>query len=312
MVTPADSAELSFLGDLLADDVEQSIREALDAETVFPAGADPLSIYRATLAESIRDIEHHERGQLLQRFLRDGPQQDGTNVSPDMAAQRLSDEETAKAIAFIFGFMVSSFKGALMELLALGPCVRLMDSLKAEGHLSSSTRLYLGDSVLAAKSDRSHFAKGADLHMLSIESVSGKTGQVYVDGLVEVKSYVISQRRILRQLDRHLQRATLGLRVQGEEVDPRQVQIGHRRPDKAVLIAVVPSSWKLPRIPKFEGPEGRRFLRLEAPKPLDDDRIVHTANRHWRITLRWSQEAIASCLRYDVLVHGKGRRGDLP
>jgi hypothetical protein len=57
----------------------------------------------------------------------------------------------------------------------------------------------------------------------------------------------------------------------------------------------VPASWKLSRAIVFEGVEGRKVLRMpEAEPPGQEDRIVRLRHSDWRITLRWSEEALAS------------------
>lgn len=294
VANPADAGELSLVGDALAGDVERSIREALAAGANFLSGSDPLSIFRNALAESIRDIEHHESGQLLQRFLLNGPYEDVGDIPPDKVSRHLSDDETASAIAFIFSFMVNAFKGALMELLACAPCLRLMSDLREQGHLSDRTRLHVGDSVLAAHSGTSRFGKGADLHVLAVERSDRGIDQVTVAGVVEVKSYPLSQRRLREQLNRHLRRASLGLRIGKEEIDRERIRTGRGQHGRPTRIGVVPSSWKLPRTIEIEVIEGRKLLRVEAPEPRAEDRVVRTAEDEWRITLRWSQEAIAS------------------
>jgi hypothetical protein len=298
MANPAGSANLDLLGDGLASDVERSLHDALEAGAVFPAGSDPLGIFRNTLAESIRDIENHERGLLLQRFLLQGPYEDGGTVPAEMVSQRLSDDDTAVATAFIFGFMVNSFKGALMELLACAPCLRLVRSLQERGRLAGSERLYVGDSVLAASRGSAGFAKGADFHILTLERSGRELTDIAVAGVAEVKSYSLSQRRIRRQLGRHLRRALLGLRVGDDEVPPGRIHVGDGQ-NRTLRIAVVPSSWKLPRTLAVEEIEGRKLLYVEEPEPRDEDRIRRTTKDEWRIVLRWSQEAIAAAA-YEV------------
>lgn len=287
MGTPADSAELSLLGEALAEDVDRSIGQALAAGAVFPCGSDPQSIFQATLADSIRDIEHHERGLLLQRFLLEGPSGDGV----ELLEERLSDEETAAVTAFVFSFMVNSFKGALMELLTCAPCLQLIADLRKQGLLSGRERLFVGDSVLVATARADRVAKGADLHLLEVERRAQEIRRITVAGVAEVKSYGVSQRRLRRQLDRHLRRASLGLQIKGEEVPGERIGPSGCGP---VRISVVPSSWKLPRTPEFEEIEGRQVLRVTAGEPHGDHRVIRVSPDEWRITLRWSREAVAS------------------
>ena len=175
----ADTANLSLLGNLLGSDVEASIDEALTAGAVFPAASKPLAVFREVLATSIRDIEHHKRGQLLQRFLLQGPYENTGEIPPEMALNRLPDDDVAAATAFIYSFMVNSFKGSLVELLALAPCVRLTRKLQEEKRFPENARLFVGDTVQTASSGKSRFVKGADLHILAIERTEHSAGAIY-------------------------------------------------------------------------------------------------------------------------------------
>jgi hypothetical protein len=207
-------------------------------------------------------------------------------------AERLSDAETAAVTAFVYSFMVNSFKGALMELLACGPCLGLLAALEAEGRLSGSERLYVGDAVLVATSGGQSFAKGADLHLLAIEGWACEVQRVDVAAVAEIKSYPLSQRRISRQIKRHLRRATEGLLIDGHRIAGASVRFVPAGP---IRIAVIAASWRVPRTLKVEAVEGYRTLRAEPGEPQDQvDRIARISDDEWRITLRWSQEAIAS------------------
>lgn len=81
---------------------------ALKADAVFPGGGDALAVFRHTLAASIRDIEGDERGRLFQRFLRDGPYEREGPIPLELRGKRLTPEECATAITFVYSFMVSN------------------------------------------------------------------------------------------------------------------------------------------------------------------------------------------------------------
>ena len=117
---------LDLLGDQLGVDVEAAVNIALQGGAVFPGGKDPLLIFRGTLRDSICDIEADKRGRglLIQRLLRDGPYERDGEIPPALRSKRLTTDETAKAITFIYAFMVNSFKRAVTELLAAGACQR--------------------------------------------------------------------------------------------------------------------------------------------------------------------------------------------
>src|SRR5438034_5306635 len=109
----ADTAGFALLREDLARDVRQAIETALAGGAVFVGGGDPLSIFRATLAGAIRDIESHPRGRMVQEFLLKGPFGDAGPIPEELRAAHLTDDETAAVIKFIFGHMVNSFQGAL-------------------------------------------------------------------------------------------------------------------------------------------------------------------------------------------------------
>jgi hypothetical protein len=299
MATPqtplAKVAGFEILGLGLGSDLRAAIREALAGRVVFEPSGGPLAIFRSALAASIRDIEAHDRGQLLQRFLLKGPYEDVGEIPAALAPHRLSDEDTAAAVAFVHSFMVKAFKGAVAELLSCRSCLRVVRDLQAQGLLPSDARIFAGDTVLAPTLRSSRFAKGADLHVLSIGR--GGLASAFVDflGAVEVKSYPCSQRRIRAQLHRHLRRGCRGLRILGEEIQGRRVRLGGEGHQDPLMIAVVPARWRLPRTVAFETGKGGRTLRPADPQPpTREDRIERLSEAEWRITLRWSEEALAS------------------
>lgn len=206
----ASSADLArgsdggLLDPLLASDLERSARAALSAGAIFPGGSTPLAVFRNVLARSIRGIEDHERGLLVQRFLLKGPYEDAGEIPPDKVTQRMSDDEVAATTAFVFSLMVNSFKGSLVEFLACVPCLELIATLQERSKLPASVKLFIGDTVTAATSGRSRFAPAADLYILKVARGADRITDVEVAGVVEVKSYPRSQRRIGEQLNRHL------------------------------------------------------------------------------------------------------------
>jgi hypothetical protein len=100
-----DSVDFSLLASNLSRDVESAIRIALAENIAFPAGREPLSIFRETLSASIRDIEFHPKGILFQEFLRKGPYESSGAIPKLLESKRLSDDETAAAITFIYSHM---------------------------------------------------------------------------------------------------------------------------------------------------------------------------------------------------------------
>lgn len=286
-VEPAASADFSLLPEDMARDVEASLISALDGGAVLPGGHDPLTLFRRALGRAIRDLES-ERGQLLRRFLEIGPYNDGGEIPPE-AEEHLSDAETAAAVAFIHGRMVTAFQGSLAELLAAGPCLRLAEELKSQGQLPREARLFGGEAVRAGVPGRSGTLQAADFHLL-IESA----GTVTVVGLAEVKSYRQSPRRFRAQLDRHHRRAVEGLTVCGHSYPSSRIRMGRGNGQPPIRIRIGPGRWKLPRSFHFEEGDGRSRVHIEPPTPPPADELMALGPDLWRITLRWSHEALAA------------------
>lgn len=302
-----DTVGFEILGEALGEDVEVSLRKALASGAVFSAASDPLSIFRESLADSIRTIETDECNVLFQRFLRDGPYEDSGEIPPEMASKRLSDDETAAAIRFIYYRVINHFQGSLGELLAAAPCVQLIKKLQHDGHLPLDAQIYVGDAVSASVFGRSGFAKGADMHIIVTEQSAAKVASVVVAGVVEVKSYPASQRKVLKQSRKHLWRAGLGMRVRDEVCGPEQINVGCEGKYMRVKVAVVPASWILPRTFRFDGP----LLIVDPGVPLNEEaRVVSKGHDEWRITLRWSHEALAKAA-YEMTFWYMGKIGEI-
>lgn len=289
-----DSADFSLLESNLSRDVELSIRIALAENVVFPDRREPLEIFRETLSASIRDIESHPKGILFQDFLRKGPYEGGGTIPKQLIPKRLTDDETAAAITFIYSHMVNCFKGGIAELLAVKACVALVRNLQCDSEFPSNARLYFGDSVLIPRSNAKGFLKCADQHLLSEELFEGGTNSISVLGVTEVKSYVQSQRRVERQLNSHLQRALNGLIVADKAYEPDDIHFGFGANHRVLRIAVAPSSWKLSREFQYEQTgEGRILHIADRLPPRKEDVITRTGDSSWKIELRWSVEALA-------------------
>jgi hypothetical protein len=293
-VSLTDSVDFSLLESNLGRDVESAIRTGLAGYVVFPDGREPLAIFRETLSASIRDIESHPKGILFQKFLREGPYESGGVIPKQLVPKRLSDDETAAAITFIYSHMVNCFKGGIAELLAVKACVALVRELQRDSEIPTNARLYFGDSVLTPRRDTKGFLKCADQHLLVEERSEDGTISVSILGVTEVKSYVQSQRRIERQLNSHLRRALNGIVVAGKAYKSDEIHIGFGNNCRVLNIAVVPSSWKLSREFHYEQTEKGRLLRVASRlPPRNEDVITRTGKDSWRIELRWSVEALA-------------------
>ena len=142
-----DSVGFEILGEALGEDVRAAASEALNAGAMFCGLAEPLEIFREALAASSREINSLPRGSLFQRFLRDGPYERRGPIPQEMVGKRLSDEQTAAAITFIYSHMVNCFQGRIAELLASRSCTRLLNQLQHQHRLPARARLYVGDLV---------------------------------------------------------------------------------------------------------------------------------------------------------------------
>lgn len=290
----ANTAGFEIIGPDLGKDIESGLRLALAGGVVFPKGSTPLSVFRHTLAASIRDIKSHPRGELFQKFLLKGPYEDVGDIPAHLASERVSDNDTALAITFIYSHMVNSFKGAVTELLAATACMRLIKQLQQHGELPARARLYVGDVVLGYPDRGKGLLKGADLHILVEEQSPGATSSIAVAGVAEVKSYIPSESRLREQVDQHLRRAMRGLQVGGVNYPAENVTVGFGEDRGVVRITVLPSDWKLPRSFRFEDSESGHVLHVDPGVPAPQDHEFHgTADHEWRIILRWSKEALA-------------------
>lgn len=290
----AQTIGFELLGPELGRDVKAALESALSGRVIFTPGLDAIGVFRQALAASIREIESHPRGRLFQEFLLKGPYEDAGKIPPELIGRRLSDADVASAVTFIYSHMVNCFKGAVAELLAADACLHLMRRLQRNGELPRNSRLYAGDSVAVRRMGGKGTLKGADLHVLIEEDGAGAAASINVAGVVEVKSYIQSQRRLCRQLDQHLRRAGQGLVVKGVYYSAEKIKLGYGQDRRVLRIAVLPSNWRLPRSYRYEDSEHGQRLHVDAGEPpRKDDEITQVGENDWRITLRWSREALA-------------------
>ena len=307
----ADTVDFALLGSSLGQDVESSLQAALSGGAFFANGQEGLVIFRQALTASIRDIESHPRGKLFQEFLLKGPYDDVGEIPTTLVGQRLSDADVASVIAFIYSHMANCFKGAITELLAAKPCLNLMRKLQQAGRLPRSARLYVGDSVSIHRAKGKGLLKGADLHILIGKHRPHSAWCIIVAGVAEVKSYIRSESRLRVQLDHHLLRVRRGLSVGDVGYPTGKVTVGYGRDQRVLRITVLPSNWKLPRSFRFVDSEGGRLLHVEPGEPPQtDDEITQAGDNEWRVSLRWSQEALAEAA-YEMTFWYMGKIGEI-
>lgn len=283
--TLADQADFDLLRDELATDLQSALAAALNAGVSFESGSTPLQIFRAAVAATVRDIQEHPTGRLLGRFLRHGPLVEGEPVSAEVLAQRLTDDETANAIRFIHSSMINTFKGLLAELLAAPRVAAVVDELQRRGSLPPTARVFAGDVVQARMRAGLSWAKAADFHILTVDP-----SRAVLHGVAEVKSFPRPRKGLMAQLDQHVQRAHRGIRVQDQVFEAEEVELPPPDAPGVARLEITTARWSLPRSFRLDA-DGLHQPPVEPP--LAEDRVQEVMPQHWRIVLRWSQEALA-------------------
>jgi hypothetical protein len=247
----------------LAASLCRSIRLGLATPFVCLDGGNTVEdVFQASLRAAIRDIESHPRGELFRRLIEYGPHNhDEPEALTSDGKTVLSDPECCECVEFIFSHMVNRFKGELAELLAIEPCVELVGRLLGEERLPCSTQLYWGGLIQErglrrAKRNgdegrRGQLMKGAD--GLFVERT--ESSNLTIHGVVEVKSMVLPDSRLVRQIDKHIARLGGGVKLgtqewPGDEVDR---SVGAR-------VMVRPSAWKVSREWHWETTESGRAM----------------------------------------------------
>jgi hypothetical protein len=280
----------------LAASLCRSIRTGLATPFVhLDGGTSAEGVFQASLKAAIRDIESHPRGRLFRRLIEFGPHNPDEPValtSDDKTT--LSDPECGDCVEFIFSHMVNRFKGELAELLAIEPCVELVQGLVRNGRVPSEIQLHWGSLVQergfwrargAGNEGRwSHFVKGADGLLVEHSTASS----INVHGVVEVKSRALPHRRLTRQIYKHVTRLRGGVKL-GQQEWPAD-SVGH---SVSVRVMVRPSTWKVSRDWNWETTEsGRAMAFPEKADPPLPHRTEEVSPGLWAITLDWSEEAI--------------------
>ena len=280
---------------LLASAICRSIRSGLVCPFVHLDGGTTVEdVFQASLNAATRDIEDHLRGKLFRRLIEFGPHNPDDPEAPASDGKTvLSDPECGECVEFIFSHMVNRFKGELAELLAIEPCVKLVQGLIAEGRLPSGTQLHWGNVVQERWFRRaqkgggggrwSHFVNGADGLVVECTTVGFR-----VHGVVEVKSMALPDSRLVRQIDKHIARLHGGVKLGQQEwaADKLERCVG-------VRVMVRPSTWTLSREWHWEATDpGRAMVFPEKEHPPVSTTVVEVSPGLWAITLNWSEEAL--------------------
>jgi hypothetical protein len=277
---------------LLAEAICRSIESGVINSHVHGMGRTVWEVFKYSLDAAIREIETHPRGNLFQRFLDYGP------LSPDEPEKLtsdgktfLSDPECGACIHFIFSHMVNRFKGELAELLAIAPCLELIEQLQGDGMWTKKVDLYLGDAIQERRSIKvnkgrqwGEFTKGADGLIVNITNPKSQDRKVSICGIIEVKSMPRSETKLLSQIKHHLNRIDGGLKLEGKIWGKQEIT--HESP---MFIMVVPSNWKLSRECYYR--DGK-LIYPKIDKPPYSTQIEKLTYNQWKITLDWSKEAL--------------------
>lgn len=291
----------------LAKAVREAIKNALKSNQVVLCGGKTVdTVFNYSLQAAIRDIREHPKGQLFLRFLEYGPPSPDEDWAMTVKANRLSDDETAESIEFIYSHMINRFKGELAELLALSSCLQVMERLVEAGQIPATIRLYWGDTIheprgeVNRNADPKNFAKGSDGLWVEISKSRGHTKpRVTIHGVIEVKSYRRSPSRVLQQIDKHLARLSGGLQLENCSFNADEIFLpagarSGKEFKRPIRILVLPAHWKLPRHFSIQkNTRGRQIIFAENRMPPHNDIIEEIAPQVWQITLAWSHEALS-------------------
>lgn len=282
----------------LAHAIYQSVNGGLRSSHVHLKGNSVWNIFNYSLHTAIRDIETHPRGKLFQRFLEYGP------LDPDHPKQltsdgetHLSDSECGKVVQFIFSHIINRFKGELAELLAIAPCLELVDKLRKEQRLPKGVEMYFGDMIqerrqIASgnKKNWSGLAKGADGLIVEIANKGRKPTDTVLNipGVIEIKSMPVPEAKLIKQIHHHLNRLGGGVKLDDVFWENNQVVLS-----SPLAIMVIPSTWKISREWfREETDTGWRMVFPEVQEPPSPTRFDEIQSNQWLITLSWSKEAL--------------------
>lgn len=302
----------------LASDICRSIRTGLSCSFVHLDGGNSVEdVFQTSLKVAVRDIEHHSLGQLFRRLIEFGPHNhDEPEALTSDGKTVLSDPECGQCVEFIFSHMVNRFKGELAELLAIAPCVELVQRLVIDGRLPSEIQLYWGGLIQERcvrkkkeprNEDRwSQFLKGADgLLVEHVEGTHGTSAQVRLHGVFEVKSMVLPRSRLLKQIEQHISRFRGGLRLGTKEWSGERIQS-----TVCERFMVRPSTWKLSREWNWETTDsGKTMVFPEKADPPTSNEFDELGAGEWSISLAWSDEAIEEAA-YNMTFGYMGDVGD--
>lgn len=304
----------------LATDIHWSVSSALTCPFIRLVGGKTVwDVFEQSLNAAIRDIEEHPRGRLFRRLIEYGPHNPDdpeTLISDNKTT--LSDPECEACVEFIYSHMVNRFKGELAELLALDPCIKLIQQLRQKGHLPSRVRLFWGETIQERRRTKiateeggvrwGSFTKGADgLLAEQVFIQRGKSRDVLkILGIIEVKSKFmirpkrkVLERRVLDQINNHITRLNGGVKLGEREWTSGNLIFAPLKSTKKnesnlIRVIVMPSTWKLSREwHSVKTDKGREIIFPEPSAPPLQTQVEELESNLWKITLAWSAEALS-------------------
>jgi hypothetical protein len=296
----------------LASAIHRSVSTGLRSPSVhLGRGNTVWQIFKQSLDAAIRDIEKHPRGDLFRRLIEYGSHNpDEPQSLTSDGKTTLSDPECSSCVEFIHSHMINRFKGEIAELLAMEPCVKLLQQFYKNGQTPSGVHLYFGNAVKQRRRIRmrgdegnerwGNFTKGADGLLVEKVPIEAKKPRdaVKIHGVVEIKSMALPNRRVIGQIDKHIQRLGGGVKLGEMEWPVNKIQFPSSGLSKGngsnmIRVIVVPSTEKLSREwHSVKKDRGREIVFSEPSEPSVETRTEHLEHNLWKITLAWSQEAL--------------------
>jgi hypothetical protein len=296
----------------LALSIQNSIEAALKSPFVSLTGGKTVwDIFNHSLEAAIRDIDEHPKGILFRRLIEYGPLNPGEPIALISEKETiLSDQECESCVDFIYSHMVNRFKGELAESLALDPCIELIQQLIQKGQIPSDTQLFWGESIqerrkIKLKKDNGSFnwgsfTKGADgLFVEKGTKINSKpSDKIKILGVIEIKSMILSTKKVLNQINNHIKRLSGGIKLDNiewsiENIDIADTKNTNGENNSLVRIMVMPSNWQISRDWQSENQDNVRTMVFPEPTGSSSKSQILEINPNvWKITLDWSQEAL--------------------
>jgi hypothetical protein len=273
-----------YLSESIYDSIFQAVK---NPNTLLEFKSEVQNVFNLILDNSVRDIENHERGKLFKRLIEFGGLSFNDKTLTDFPPKTvLTDEEFVSAINFIYSFIINRFKGDLAEILAIEPCVKLLNELQLNNYLPENAKTAFGDYIKEYQKT-GNLAKGADGLFLYMDN---SNNSVEVKGVIEIKSMPLPVNKILKQVQSHIERINQGLSLGGENIRPELLTCNSKN---IIKIIVVPSTWKVNRQFGWMIENGIRKMNFPEPdKSQNDSEIEEIAKNTYKITLSWSKEAL--------------------